>query len=183
MKSTCPKCKTVLEINEKDYEPGVTVEKECPLCGEYIAFDIPEEVVAPKPTPSVDDQRIASLERQLAIMKEQHQNKVEELEEKVREQQHKIEQTPATPVMPSMAYTSTSSGRTYVSSRSKTTAGILAIFLGGLGIHKFYLGQTGMGILYFIFCWTYVASIVGFIEGIMYLVMSDDEFNEKYNTY
>lgn len=32
--------------------------------------------------------------------------------------------------------------------KSKITAGILAILLGGLGIHKFYLGKTGMGILY-----------------------------------
>lgn len=32
--------------------------------------------------------------------------------------------------------------------KSKTTAYLLLIFLGGLGLHKFYLGKTGMGILY-----------------------------------
>ena len=31
--------------------------------------------------------------------------------------------------------------------KSKVTAGVLAIVLGGLGIHKFYLGKIGMGIL------------------------------------
>src|SRR5690554_3028666 len=40
------------------------------------------------------------------------------------------------------------------SNKSKTTAGLLAIFLGAFGIHKFYLGRTGMGILYLLFCWT-----------------------------
>ncbi len=31
---------------------------------------------------------------------------------------------------------------------------ILCFFLGGLGIHKFYAGKTGSGVLYLIFCWT-----------------------------
>ncbi|MHA1792887.1 MAG: NINE protein [Promethearchaeota archaeon] len=65
-------------------------------------------------------------------------------------------------------------------SPNKIVAGLLAIFLGGLGIHKFYLGKIGEGILYIIFCWTIIPSIIGFIEGIIYLVMSDDEFYQKY---
>lgn len=48
--------------------------------------------------------------------------------------------------------------------KNPTTAVILALLLGGLGAHKFYLGQTGMGILYLLFCWTYIPSIVAFIE-------------------
>lgn len=40
----------------------------------------------------------------------------------------------------------------HVSSKSKATAAILAIFLGGLGVHHFYLGKTELGILYLIFC-------------------------------
>ena len=65
--------------------------------------------------------------------------------------------------------------------KSKTTAGILALFLGGLGIHKFYLGQGGMGILYLLFCWTYIPAIAGFIEAIIYFTMNDDQFNMRYN--
>jgi TM2 domain-containing membrane protein YozV len=65
--------------------------------------------------------------------------------------------------------------------KNKTTAGILAIFLGGLGIHKFYLGRGGMGVLYLLFAWTFIPAIVGFIEGIILLVMNDHEFNLKYN--
>ena len=63
--------------------------------------------------------------------------------------------------------------------KSKTAAGLLAIFLGGLGVHKFYLGKTGMGILYLVFCWTYIPEIVGIIEGIIYLCSSDENFQLK----
>ncbi len=48
--------------------------------------------------------------------------------------------------------------------KNPTTAVLLALFLGGLGIHKFYLGQTGLGILYLIFCWTYIPSFIALIE-------------------
>lgn len=71
----------------------------------------------------------------------------------------------------------------YVSSREKVVAGILGIILGSVGGHKFYLGQIGKGIVYLIFCWTYIPCILGIIEGIRYLSMSDVAFNDKYNTY
>jgi len=65
--------------------------------------------------------------------------------------------------------------------KNKVAAGVLAILLGGLGIHKFYLGKLGQGILYLIFSWTGIPSIIGLIEGILYLVQTDEEFNAKYN--
>lgn len=63
--------------------------------------------------------------------------------------------------------------------KSKVTAGVLGILLGGLGIHKFYMGKIGMGILYLVFCWTYIPAIVGFIEGIIYLCSNDENFQLK----
>jgi len=66
--------------------------------------------------------------------------------------------------------------------KKKTTAGILAILLGGLGIHKFYLGTWGWGIIYILFVWTYVPAIVALIEGITILTMPEGRFNEKYNS-
>ncbi|NLP17266.1 MAG: NINE protein [Clostridiales bacterium] len=63
--------------------------------------------------------------------------------------------------------------------KSKVVAGVLGILLGGLGIHKFYLGKVGMGILYLLFCWTYIPAIVGFIEGIIYLASNDHNFQVK----
>jgi TM2 domain-containing membrane protein YozV len=65
--------------------------------------------------------------------------------------------------------------------KSKSTAGILALLLGGIGIHKFYLNKAGMGILYVVFCWTFIPMIVSIFEGIYYLTMSDENFNIKYN--
>ncbi len=50
--------------------------------------------------------------------------------------------------------------------RNKTTAAILAFFLGGLGGHKFYLGRAGQGILYLFFCWTFIPAVLAFIDAI-----------------
>jgi TM2 domain-containing membrane protein YozV len=65
--------------------------------------------------------------------------------------------------------------------KNKTTAGLLALLLGGLGLHKFYHGSFGWGILYLISILTFIPAIVGFIEGIAYLCMSDSVYNQKYN--
>ena len=68
----------------------------------------------------------------------------------------------------------------------KIVAGILGILLGGLGIHKFYLGYTTAAIIMLavsIVSCGFVApiiSIIGLIEGILYLTKSDEEF---YRTY
>ena len=66
--------------------------------------------------------------------------------------------------------------------KSKLAAALFALFLGSFGIHKFYLGQTGWGIAYLLFCWTAIPTIVSFIEGILLLVMSDEDFNRKYGS-
>jgi TM2 domain-containing membrane protein YozV len=65
--------------------------------------------------------------------------------------------------------------------KSKSTAAILAFFLGGIGIHKFYLNRSGQGILYLLFFWTFIPGLIAFIEFFIYLFMSDREFNAKYN--
>lgn len=64
--------------------------------------------------------------------------------------------------------------------KNKTTAGLLAFFLGGLGVHRFYLNQTGLGILYLVFCWTGIPLIVGVIDGIIFLTTDEIKFNQKY---
>ncbi|MFA9516822.1 NINE protein [Halopenitus sp. H-Gu1] len=64
--------------------------------------------------------------------------------------------------------------------KDRIAAGIFALLLGGIGVHKFYLGQTKMGILYLCFFWTGIPAIVGFIEGIIYLTKSDEEFQRRY---
>lgn len=67
-----------------------------------------------------------------------------------------------------------------LSGKNKVVAALLAIFLGSFGIHHFYLGNTFMGVIYLLFFWTAVPGIIGFVEGIIYLTMSDERFYEKY---
>lgn len=65
------------------------------------------------------------------------------------------------------------------SGKSKIVAGILAIFLGGFGVHKFYLGRVLMGLLYLFFSWTFIPALIGLIEGIIYLCMDEGKFHER----
>ena len=64
----------------------------------------------------------------------------------------------------------------------KVVAGVLAILLGGLGVHKFILGYTQEGIIQIVI--TVVTcgfgSIIGLIEGIIYLTKTDAEFYQTY---
>ena len=65
--------------------------------------------------------------------------------------------------------------------KNKMSAGLLAIFVGYFGVHTFYLGQSGIGVVYLLFFWTGIPGIIALIEGIILLTMSDDDFNAKYN--
>jgi TM2 domain-containing membrane protein YozV len=76
----------------------------------------------------------------------------------------------------------------------KVLAGVLGIFLGGFGVHKFILGYNQEGIILAavtllgiitscifvgaLFVW--IPGVIGLIEGIIYLTKSDEEF---YHTY
>lgn len=72
--------------------------------------------------------------------------------------------------------------------RNRIVAALLAFFLGVFGVHKFYLGKSGAGMT-MLLCgtigWLLVlpglfASITAFIEFIVYLVMSDEDFERRY---
>ena len=83
---------------------------------------------------------------------------------------------------------------TFTGSNKKILAGVLAIVLGALGIHKFILGYTKEGIIMLVITLiglvlscigvgvflVWGVSIIGLVEGIIYLTKSDEEF---YNTY
>jgi TM2 domain-containing membrane protein YozV len=62
----------------------------------------------------------------------------------------------------------------------KIVAGVLAIVLGGLGIHKFILGYTQEGIIQLLIGLCGVGYIIGIIEGIIYLTKTDEEFYQTY---
>ena len=62
----------------------------------------------------------------------------------------------------------------------KITAGILAILLGGLGIHRFYLGDNTGGIIRLLLGCIGVGEIIGIIEGVIYLTKTDQQFVDEY---
>ena len=65
--------------------------------------------------------------------------------------------------------------------QKKLVAAILAILLGWLGLHKFYLGYVIAGIIQLVLTFLLgIGGIIGLIEGIIYLVKSDDEFESVY---
>jgi TM2 domain-containing membrane protein YozV len=65
--------------------------------------------------------------------------------------------------------------------RNKTTAALLAFFLGGFGGQFFYLGRVGAGIASILFCWTFIPCIIALYHTIKFLTMSDEAFNQEYN--
>ncbi len=69
----------------------------------------------------------------------------------------------------------------YLPQKSKIAAGVLSIILGDIGVGYFYMGKIGLGLLSVFFCWTGIPAIVGLIQGIIWLCMSDEDFGRKYN--
>lgn len=72
--------------------------------------------------------------------------------------------------------------------RNKTTAALFALILGGFGVHKFYLRDTGSGIFYImltIFSASLkfpIATILGWIDAMVLFSMSQERFDKKYNS-
>lgn len=71
--------------------------------------------------------------------------------------------------------------------KDKLTATILAFALGFLGIHRFYLTQNSMGIGYILGSLTiigiFVTAIIAFVDFVGLLVMSEEDFNRRYNPH
>lgn len=74
------------------------------------------------------------------------------------------------------------------SDKNKIVAALLAFFLGTLGVHKFYLGKTTAGIIMLV-CGTIgwllilpglISAVIAFIEFIIYLIKSDEDFHRDY---
>lgn len=66
-----------------------------------------------------------------------------------------------------------------VGEKNRIVAAVLAFFLGTFGANYFYLGDSKKGILCIIFFWSYVPTILGFINGLTYLGQSDAAFAQK----
>ncbi|HKK75556.1 MAG TPA: NINE protein [Saprospiraceae bacterium] len=66
--------------------------------------------------------------------------------------------------------------------KDKNVAGILALFLGSFGVHRFYLGQIGLGILYIILnVFFFFSFFLSLIDAIVFFSQDQDAFDLKYN--
>ena len=65
--------------------------------------------------------------------------------------------------------------------KSKSTAILLVLFLGGLGAHKFYLGNNLVGLFYVLFSWTGIPLFLSLIDLIILIFTDKNKFNNKYN--
>ncbi len=100
-----------------------------------------------------------------------------------------IPPTPAPEAVPQPVPATPSSVYSKAQIDKKLVSGILAIVVGWLGVHKFYLGYTMEGVIMLVvglaglfICGfpTMAVGIVGLIEGILYLTKTDDEFVSTY---
>ena len=70
--------------------------------------------------------------------------------------------------------------------KNKFVAAVLAFLLGTFGVHKFYLREPGAGIFYIMLMimtsrFMPISFILGFIDGLRYLMMSPEDFDKKFN--
>lgn len=86
---------------------------------------------------------------------------------------HDLHQT--APICPSCGASQRSRGY-----KSKVVAGLLAIFLGGLGVHRFYLGQW-WGVFYLLLFWTLIPGLIALFEGIVFLARSQESWDARHN--
>ncbi len=68
----------------------------------------------------------------------------------------------------------------YREPKSRPIAILLALLLGGFGIHRFYVGPISWGVAYLVFFWTGIPSFLGWLEAIYWLTRSDVEWAQKY---
>jgi len=65
--------------------------------------------------------------------------------------------------------------------KSQSVAAVLAAFVGGIGIHRFYLSRPISGIFYILFCWTGIPGLIALVETFVYAFMSPENWARKYN--
>jgi TM2 domain-containing membrane protein YozV/type II secretory pathway pseudopilin PulG len=64
---------------------------------------------------------------------------------------------------------------------NKTALVLLTFFLGGLGVHKFYLGKYVQGVFYLLFCWTFIPGLIALVEFFIYAFTSSETLDKRYS--
>jgi len=68
-----------------------------------------------------------------------------------------------------------------VKPKSRLTAMLLAIFLGWLGVHRFYLNTPVLGVIYLVFFWTGIPLVISLIEAVVWAFTSDQTFQANHH--
>ncbi len=68
----------------------------------------------------------------------------------------------------------------YQESKSRPLAILLALLLGGFGIHRFYVGPISWGVAYLVFFWTGIPAFLAWLEALYWLTRNDVEWAQKY---
>lgn len=68
----------------------------------------------------------------------------------------------------------------WIDRKNRTTATMLALFIGWFGLHHFYLGDRRRGMYYLGFFWTLVPLFLGWIDGVRLALMDEQEFEQKF---
>ena len=64
--------------------------------------------------------------------------------------------------------------------KNRGVAIMLALLLGGIGAHRFYVGRIGTGFLYLLFFWTFIPAILALAQAAMWSLMREDDFHARY---
>jgi TonB family protein len=65
--------------------------------------------------------------------------------------------------------------------KSQNVTVVLAVLIGALGVHRFYLGKILTGVLYLLFCWTGIPALLAYIEAVVYTFTSQDSWARQHN--
>ncbi len=84
------------------------------------------------------------------------------------------------PACPHCGFVQGPEGASTKGTKNRGVAALLAFLLGGLGVHRFYLGQW-WGIFYLLLVWTLLPCVVAVIEAIVFLCTADEKWDAKYN--
>jgi len=77
----------------------------------------------------------------------------------------------------------TQEGYDYPTLKYRIVAGILALLFGTFGIHKFYMNKSRTGLLYLLFFWTGILTLIGIAESILYFTDKVEIFNQRLNLH
>ena len=79
--------------------------------------------------------------------------------------------------MPHGAITCRECGRTY-NNKNKGAYIFLALFFGGLGIHKFFIGKIGQGIAYLLFFWTLIPAVIAWLDILIAIFTNEEDWKK-----